>query len=862
MLLSLTYRGLWFLFDDTNARDDSATGAGLSALLSMMPTADDGFAWFLPSVTAPLPTDRTAGAMSAAHAAADTTASSASEEAAAMPAVAASDATPVPGFSPLLKGFNFVADIDGSYQDTAQVASSLADMIASTNSNAVALTEDYGINAETSTVYADYSTDTTTGNTETLDALAATIQQAEADGLSVMVRPLIDFTADATSAQLTAPDGTVYHDTEWRASYVPDDPTAFFNSYDAMIVAQAQVAQANGAQIFCIGTELDQLTGPDNLTEWTQIINDVKKVFFGKLTYSAISDDDLGYWSFQGGGASPGTGDITTQVSFWSQLDYVGIDEYAAIADNPNPTLQQLIDGWTQTPTDPTTDKQTGGESLIQYYEGVAAQIGKPLLFTELGYNSAPDAASQPFYTSDPGQADYDPQLQALLYQAFIDAWQQAGNTSLEGVYLWNWEPDPSSVGAGTDPSWTPQGNAGALQVLASGFGAACYVAGTAIAAPGGARPIEDFAIGDLVLTASGAVRPVRWVGRRSYAARFVAGSAAIQPILIRAGAIADSVPARDLRVSPRHAMFLDGVLAPAHFLLNGRSIVRDTTPRDVHYVHLELDSHDVLLAEGAPSESFVDCDSRRLFQNAHDYDALYPDDDGDRAECAERAEDGPVLAELRRRLAWRAGLCADHVGDAATHGALEGWIDETTGSCVRGWAWDPTRPHTPVRLRILVDGNPVGETVANQARSDLRDAGKGAGRCAFTFAFPMPLAHTRRWQVLVQRRDDDVAVPGGPVCFVPAETQLDGCIDHCTPTEMDGWAFDAATSDAPVPLEILVDGEVIGAAVADRFRRDLLQAGKGRGCCGFVYRFDRPLGSNRRVEIRRVGDFGTIAAA
>ena len=137
----------------------------------------------------------------------------------------------------------------------------------------------------------------------------------------------------------------------------------------------------------------------------------------------------------------------------------------------------------------------TNGASLIQYYESVAATIGKPLLFTELGYNSAPDAASQPFYTSS---NTYDPTLQANLYQAFLTAWQEQGNSSLEGVYIWDWEPDPGSVGAGVDPSWTPQGNAGALAVLATGF-AACYAAGTGIATPGGDVAIEKLAIGDLV---------------------------------------------------------------------------------------------------------------------------------------------------------------------------------------------------------------------------------------------------------------------------------------------------------------------------------------------------------------------------
>jgi hypothetical protein len=391
-------------------------------------------------------------------------------------------------------GFNYVADVDGSYAQ----ANSLTTMMADTASNAVALTDDYGIDVATSTVYADSNTDTSTGNTETISNLTATIADAESDGLSVMVRPLLDFTADATSSILTTTDGaaftgsvsgktltvssgagikagqflagagiplnttivsgsgstwtlsndvsasgseamstgsTQYADGDWRAYLNPTDIGTFFASYDTMIVAEAKAAQAGGAQLFDIGTELDQLTGQTYLSEWTKIIDDVKAVYHGKLTYSAISDDDLSPWQYGGGQPAAGSGDIATQVSFWNQLDYIGIDEYAAISDASNPTLAQLIAGWEDVPTDPTTKQMTGGLSLIQYYENIAATLKMPLLFTEIGYNSAPDAASQPFYTSS---AKYDPTLQANLYKAFFTAWAAQGNTSLEGVYIWN----------------------------------------------------------------------------------------------------------------------------------------------------------------------------------------------------------------------------------------------------------------------------------------------------------------------------------------------------------------------------------------------------------------------------------------
>jgi hypothetical protein len=220
-----------------------------------------------------------------------------------------------------------------------------------------------------------------------------------------------------------------------------------------MIVAVAQVAQANGATILCIGAELDQLAGPDYLSLWTDIIASVRAVFSGKLTYSADWDDNISPWQGQHGLAA-GTGNLASQVSFWSQLDYLGIDCYAPISDAANPVLGDLVAGWTLVPSDATSLAVTGNQSLISYFASVATQTGKPLLFTELGYESAGDAARQP---SGSSTNVYDPALQANLYAAFFDAWQQSGSNSLIGVFFWNWDPDAVEVGPANGPNFSPQ---------------------------------------------------------------------------------------------------------------------------------------------------------------------------------------------------------------------------------------------------------------------------------------------------------------------------------------------------------------------------------------------------------------------
>ena len=120
--------------------------------------------------------------------------------------------------------------------------------------------------------------------------------------------------------------------------------------------------------------------------------------------------------------------------------------------------------------------------------------------------------------------------------------------------------------------------------------------------------------------TVSGEARPIKWIGRRSYAGRFSEGPKHILPVCIKAGALDNNVPRRDLWMSPHHAMYLEGVLIEARDLVNGVSIVQAERVEIVEYFHIELDSHDVIIAEGAPSESFIDDDSRGMFQNAHEY--------------------------------------------------------------------------------------------------------------------------------------------------------------------------------------------------------------------------------------------------
>lgn len=180
-----------------------------------------------------------------------------------------------------------------------------------------------------------------------------------------------------------------------------------------------------------------------------------------------------------------------------------------------------------------------------------------------------------------------------------------------------------------------------------------CYCRGTLIETAGGEVAVEHLRIGDRLVTASGVARPIRWIGTRSFVGRFVSGNRDVLPIRISAGALGASLPKRDLYVSPLHALCIDGSLVPAAALVNDDLITQLNAVDRVDYYHIELETHDIILAEGAPAETFVDDYSRGMFHNSAEYAALYPEAVPVPAQfCAPRIEDGEALELIRERLA------------------------------------------------------------------------------------------------------------------------------------------------------------------------------------------------------------------
>jgi len=186
-----------------------------------------------------------------------------------------------------------------------------------------------------------------------------------------------------------------------------------------------------------------------------------------------------------------------------------------------------------------------------------------------------------------------------------------------------------------------------------------CFGAGTRILTPRGEVPVESLRQGDRVVTArdGGRLAPVKWIGKRRLSPARHPRPWDVNPIRVRADAIGPGRPSRDLLLSPDHALFIDGALIRARDLLNGATVVQEDFS-DVTYYHVELDRHDVLLAEGVPAESFLDTGNRGAFENGGVPVMAHPTFARrvwERDACAPLVWQGPKVAAARAMLAARA---------------------------------------------------------------------------------------------------------------------------------------------------------------------------------------------------------------
>ena len=226
---------------------------------------------------------------------------------------------------------------------------------------------------------------------------------------------------------------------EWRGTIAPSNPTQWFVSYTHFITHYATIAQASQVEMLAIGTELSSMVTDTYQIEWNSVIDAIKDVYTGSLTYAANWD------------AYRGTPDW-----FWSRMDKAGIDAYFPLSDERNPTLQELVDGWSN----------YHGQDWVQEISDWQYIVGKPIIFTEIGYGSYDGATGTPWAGCDRLMGcneSYNGALQAHAYEAAIRVW----NTKpwFEGVFWWMWDTASDAGGPG-NLGYTPQNKPANDQLL------------------------------------------------------------------------------------------------------------------------------------------------------------------------------------------------------------------------------------------------------------------------------------------------------------------------------------------------------------------------------------------------------------
>ena len=218
--------------------------------------------------------------------------------------------------------------------------------------------------------------------------MARTIRDARDRGLDVLMKPHI------WSRQFW--NGEEWHGTiamrneaDWRA---------FFERYGDFLVEQAKLAEASGAAAFCVGVEMKATTHRE--ADWRRVVERVREVYGGVVTYSANSDS----WR---------------EIAWWDAVDCVGITAYFPLVREGPVTEAAVRAAW---------------QGIFAELRPFAAEVGRPVCFTEIGYSRSGNAAAAPW---EHHEVEPDPALQAMLYRVSLDEIARSG--VVEGVFLWKW---------------------------------------------------------------------------------------------------------------------------------------------------------------------------------------------------------------------------------------------------------------------------------------------------------------------------------------------------------------------------------------------------------------------------------------
>lgn len=229
-------------------------------------------------------------------------------------------------------------------------------------------------------------------------------------------------------------------DGKWRSDIFHDneeDWNTWQDSYRSFILYYAELAEEYDVEMFCVGTELTRLT-LEKPAFWETLIQDVRAVYSGQLTYAANWYKEY------------------DSINFWSALDFIGIQAYFPLSNKLNPSYEELRNAWNK---------------RIPEIKKVSDENNRPIIFSEIGYKSSADAAMKPWEWVDYHNSDekFSPsnQLQADAYKAVFETiWNESW---FAGMHLWQWRSDHRDRDGKNYIDFTPQGKP-AQKVIAEGY--------------------------------------------------------------------------------------------------------------------------------------------------------------------------------------------------------------------------------------------------------------------------------------------------------------------------------------------------------------------------------------------------------
>ena len=341
--------------------------------------------------------------------------------------------TPISNYAQKINGMSFSGPGEPTLTQT------MFEDIKTSNADWVALIPQVTLNRYTITLLED----TDDGRwSETIEANIQAIQLAKKAGLKVFLKPHLvlgkfksetDFKSTRLVSHSNPPLVDKTKGAEWRGTLSfknEQDWQQLEQEYEAYILKLAKVAAILEVDLFSVGTELKEFA-TKRPQYWKQLIQQVRKIYTGPITYAANWDE-------------------YNKINFWQNLDYIGVDTYFPVSRAKTPDVKKTIKNW---------------RSIQKQLRKLSKSQDRPILLTEFGYRNVSYAGKRP-WTHDKGEAiPTNYQAQVNLLEAFFQTfWKKSW---VAGGFSWKWFAHPKS---GKDTTFSVQGKP-ALKVVQQWYG-------------------------------------------------------------------------------------------------------------------------------------------------------------------------------------------------------------------------------------------------------------------------------------------------------------------------------------------------------------------------------------------------------